>query len=388
VSGLPVDLRPHDDRDTLLLLDCARASIEPETAERIRARVEAGPNWDRLVALAQRHRLAPLLYAHLSRTCADAVPAPVLEFLREYSQKNSAFVLLLTGQLVRLLKTLEANGITAVAFKGPALALTLYGNVARRQFGDLDILVRPRDVAESARAIEAAGFEPLVPVRPAMRAQLLRHAYVQMFHSAGSRTLVELHWDIAEPHWAIRFDADAMWRRLETLALPGASARVPAAEDLLLLLCIHNVRHDADSLEGLCSIAALVRGTPDLDWDRVWRQAEDMRCRRILEFGLLLAEGLFDVPLPHAAAVPLSRSGALLAMARTAARHLVADAAPPRTWRRQVSFQMRLKDRRADRARYCGRILMSTPEDWAMLRLPRSLAFAYPLVRVLRLARK
>lgn len=388
MSGPPVDLRPRDDRDTLLLLDCARATIEPDTADRIRASVAAGPDWDRLVLLAQRHRLVPLLYAHLSQICGDAVPAPTLAFLRDYTQRNTAFVLLLTGQLARLLKILDANGITAVPFKGPALALTLYGNVARRQFADLDILVRPRDVPQAARLIESEGFEPLVPVAPAMRTRLLRHAYVQMFHSHDSRTLVELHWDVAEPHWAVRFDADAMWGRLQPMALPGAMAYVPGAEDLLLLLCVHNVRHDADSLEGICSIAALLRGTPDLDWPRVWRQSEQMRCRRILELGLLLAEGLFDVRLPPAAAAPLRRSGAPLAMAATAARHLVAGAAPARTWRRQVAFQMRLKDRPGDRARYCGRILMSTPEDWAVLRLPASLAFAYPLVRVLRLARK
>jgi hypothetical protein len=386
VNGPPVDLRPPDDRETRLLLDCARASIDPETADRIRAGVGAGLNWNRLIALAQRHRLAPLLYAHLNQCCADSVPAETLARLRDHSQRNTAFVLLLTGELVRLLKILEANGITAIPFKGPAVALKLYGNIARRQFADIDILVRPRDVWEAGRLIEAEGFEPVMPIPDAMRARLLRHSYVQMFHRGASRTLVELHWDIAERHWAIRFDADAMWRRLEPMALPGATASVPCAEDLLLLLCVHNVRHDADNLEGMCSIAELMR-TPGLDWARVWRQSEEMHCRRILEFGLLLAHGLFDVPLPPQAAAA-GRSPALLAMARTVVRNLVADDPPPKTWRRQMSFQMRLKDSRTDRARYCTRILTSTPDDWATVRLPEALSFAYPLVRAVRLARK
>jgi hypothetical protein len=208
-----------------------------------------------------------------------------------------------------------------------------------------------------------------------------------MFHHGTSRTLVELHWNIAEPYWAVRFDADAMWRRLEPMPLPGATAFVPCAEDLLLLLCVHGVRHGSDKLEGMCSIAELLRRTPDLDWDRVWRQSEEMHCRRILEFGLLLAAGLFDVPLPPQA-VAVGRSRALLGMARTTVRNLVADDPRPRTWLRQVSFQLRLKDNRADQARYCARILMSTPDDGAALRVPVSLSFVYPLVRAIRLARR
>jgi Uncharacterised nucleotidyltransferase len=388
VNDPRVDLRPHDDRETLLLLDCARATVDPETAERIRTRVSAGLNWNRLLALAQRHGLVPLLYAHVSRSCGAMMPVDVLAFLRDYSQENSAFGLLLTGELVRLLRVLEANGITAVPYKGPAIALKLYGTVARRQFADLDILVRKRDVWEAGRLIEAEGFEPERAIPRSMRARLLRHGYVRTFRCSASRAHLELHWDIAERYWAVRFDADAMWRRLEPMPLPGATAFVPCAEDLLLLQCVHGVRHGLDKLEGIGSIAELLRRTPDLDWPRVWRQSREMHCRRMLEFALLLAHGLFDVPLPPQAEAA-RRSPALLTMASATVRNLVAEEPPSRTWRQQMSYELRLKDSRADQARCCTRaLLMSTPDDWATLRLPEPLSFVYPLVRAVRVARK
>ena len=386
MNGPRVDLRPHDDRETLLLLDCARGTLDPETADRIRTRIDAGLNWSRLLALAQRHGLAPLVYAHLSQMSGVSVPAGTLAFLRDFAQRNTAFVLMLTGELVRLLKILEAGGITAIPYKGPALALKVYGNMARRQFGDLDILVRRSDVWKACRLIEAEGFEPVFPLPSTMRARLLSQWYVRTFHREASRTLLELHWDIAERYWAIRFDADAMWRRLEPMELSGATVFVPCAEDLLLMLCVHGVRHGSDKLEGIASIAELVR-TPGLDWERVWRESGEMHCRRILAFGLLLAHGLFDLPLPPQAA-DLSRSPALLAMAATVVRDFVADDPPPRTWRGQVSFQLGLKDSRADQARYWARAMTSTPDDWATLWLPEPLVFAYPLVRAVRLARK
>jgi Uncharacterised nucleotidyltransferase len=152
------------------------------------------------------------------------------------------------------------------------------------------------------------------------------------------------------------------------------------------MLCVHGVRHGSDKLEGIAGIAELLRA-PDLDWERLWRESGEMHCRRILAFGLLLAHGLFDVPLPPQAA-DVSRSPALLAMAATVVRDFAADDPPPRTWRRQVSFQLGLKDSRADQARYWARALTSTPDDWATLWLPEPLVFAYPLVRAVRLVRK
>jgi Uncharacterised nucleotidyltransferase len=387
VSGTLLDPTPHDDREMLLLVECARASVDAESAARVRGIVAAGLNWDRLLTLARRHGLAPLLYCHLRDVCASSVPAESSAALRDYVQKNGALAVLLAGELVRLLELLEASGITAIPYKGPALAVRLYGHVTRRQFGDLDILVRRRDVWEAGRVLEAQGFEPVIAVPETSHSRFVRQTYVRVFHRDAGRTVVELHWSIAEPYWAVRFDAEAMWPRLERMPLLNATVSMPCAEDLLLLLCVHSGRHGADKLEGPCSIAELLRQTPDLDWEQVWRRAGEMHCRRLLEFGLLLAHGVFDARLPVQAEA-VSRSRALLAMARRSVRDFSADEWPVPAWTRRVAAHLRLKDSRADQVRYCGRVWMSTPEDWAGLRLPESLAFVYPLVRAARLARK
>ena len=96
-----------------LLIECARASVEPERAEGIRDPAAAGLNWDRLLTLARRNGLAPLLYWHLQKICAASVPARPFASLRDYFHKNAAFSLLLTGELVRLLEVLHRHGIDA-----------------------------------------------------------------------------------------------------------------------------------------------------------------------------------------------------------------------------------------------------------------------------------
>ena len=39
-----------------------------------------------------------------------------------------------------------------IVYKGPALATALYGNVALRTFGDLDLLIREKDIARHGLA--------------------------------------------------------------------------------------------------------------------------------------------------------------------------------------------------------------------------------------------
>ena len=111
--------------------------VDPKRAERISELVAGGLDWQRLWKLSQRNGLSALLYFHLNRICAASVPSAQIDFLRDYFQKNSAFGLLLTGELVRLLKSFAENGIKAVPYKGPAIAVKLYGNLALRQFCDL-----------------------------------------------------------------------------------------------------------------------------------------------------------------------------------------------------------------------------------------------------------
>src|SRR2546426_10956064 len=66
--------------------------------------------------------------------------------------------LCLTGDLLSLLELFEARGIPAVPFKGPVLAVQAYGDVALREFRDLDILVTHRDITRARELLLARGF--------------------------------------------------------------------------------------------------------------------------------------------------------------------------------------------------------------------------------------
>jgi hypothetical protein len=369
-----------------VLLQCARVALDAERVSALRA-LAARADWDRVLDLAARHGLRPLLHRHASRACPDLVPADRLARLRDYFQKNGAFNLLLTGKLLQLLAVLGEHGVAAMPFKGPAIAASIYGHVALRQFCDLDVLVRERDVWRTSQVLEAQGFAPGLQVPAERRGTFVRHEYALPFHRDGGRTIVEVHWAVSPRAFGVRYDEDAIWGRAVAATLQGTPVRRPSDEDLLILLSVHGARHRWDKLENLVAIAELARHEA-LDWPYVWQQASRMHCRRMVAFALRLAHQLLDAPVPgeaHTAA----RSRSLDRLAQGVVRAAFADCVGPPNLARQALFYLRLKDGYVDRARACaGDLLLVTPDDWASVRLPGPLAVAYPLVRAARIARR
>ena len=94
----------------------------------------------------------------------------------------------------------------AAPYKGPALAVQLYGNVALRQFSDLDILVHPRDVLLARDLLLAEGYSPLPPLTEGQQAVLLRTQCNFPFTRESKRMIVELHWTVSAPNFARPFE--------------------------------------------------------------------------------------------------------------------------------------------------------------------------------------
>ncbi|MGH7231994.1 MAG: nucleotidyltransferase family protein, partial [Nitrospiraceae bacterium] len=143
---------------------CARISLGSDTASRLRTLFRQSVDWLYLLRLARQHGMTPLLYRHLSGTCADMVPKAVLDQLGEAFKENLQNNLLLTAELLTLMQMFERQGIAAVPYKGPVLAVSVYGNLALRQFRDLDIFVHKRDALKARDLLIERGYRPEFPL--------------------------------------------------------------------------------------------------------------------------------------------------------------------------------------------------------------------------------
>ena len=142
-----------------LLLLALRYGVNDRAGEDMTVLPGRPIDWPRLVEMASGHGVMPLLYRAFRKNYAHLVPREILSQFRLAYQNNTAWNLLLTAELQKIVNRLESNGIPCIPYKGPALAAQLYGDIALRQFGDLDILVRRRDVLKSRDLIAAMGYE-------------------------------------------------------------------------------------------------------------------------------------------------------------------------------------------------------------------------------------
>jgi hypothetical protein len=371
--------------ESALLLTCARASLDEVQKKRIQDLVSGSLDWDLVLQLADRHGLQPLLHSHLNFVCPDAVPEQQRQHLRVAFQRVSALNILLTHELQKLLTLFADNEVQAVPYKGPVLALQLYGNVALRQFSDLDILVHPRDVLRGRDLLLAEGYAQLPPLTDVQQAVLLRTQCNLPFTRDRNRMIVELHWTVSAPTFARPFETDDFWSRLLNAKLETVAIKVPASEDLLLALCIHGSKHLWERLAWVCDIAGLIATQTDLNWQELIGRARSTGSERMLFLGLRLAADLLEAPLPKHVEAALNADASVAALAHDVVRDLFTPALTRTGMSGYFRFQLRARRRLRDKLNYLRFTITPNEEDLVRLKLPRALTFIYYLVRPVRL---
>lgn len=378
---------PRLDPEVELLLYCGRARLEPETAARVQELSGGELDWRALLRLAQGHGLSPLLYHHLNALCPEVVPAPILAALQDSHKLNARHNLLMAARLLALLRLLAGHGISAVPWKGPLLAVQAYGDLALREFSDLDLLVRGEDALRARDVLVAQGYRLEQAPRPDLEAHFMR-SYRAFILLGPGRPRIDLQWALAPRSFAFALDLETLWPDLERSSLLGQEVWSLAAEDTVLALCAHDCRHLWNSFARLCDLAELVRANPDLRWDKVMGRARRSGGIRMLRLGLFLAQSLLDLELPSEVGRVVEADPALTGPAR----HVVTRLLGPLSGRPGIvecaRFHTRARERLRDRALYTL-YLATEPStgDWDYVRLPRGLHLLYSPLHLLRLLR-
>jgi hypothetical protein len=371
-----------------MLVLSARARLDVETSRRMARLLEAGLEWERLLSLAERHRLSTLLSWHLITTFADLVPPETLAGLKERLHYRAARNLLLAARLMEILDLFERNGIQAIPYKGPVLAAAVYGNLSLREFSDLDILVRRSDVERASRSMASLGYSLDVELTDWQQRSSLRDYCEHQFTHSVNETLVELQWAIVPPYFRIPLEYEGLWERAVTVEVAGRSVTTLCAEDLLLVLCIHGGKHQWESLEWVCGVAELIRVYEEIDWARVVEHASEIHARRVLFVGLSLAARLARAPIPDWLLKQIEDDVAVNRLALQVCRELFSEAEQQPLFQRSL-FHLRSKERWEDRVYHCLDLATRpTAKDWTFLSLPRGLSLLYYPARAVRLTQK
>lgn len=368
-----------------LLLCCARFQTGSEVGDAVRPPSRRGTDWTWLVRQTRWHGVLLPPPRFLPSTPLDGIPPAVLTEFAERARRIAHHNLFLTGQLVDLLGRFAAAGIAAVPVKGPTLAALAYGDLARRESFDLDILVRRQDVAAAVDLLRSLDYRADLVLSPGAEAARLATQYHRRL-ARNPGPVVELHWRFAPCYFPFALRPEQA--RLTQLRLGSATVHTLAPEHLLLVLAVHGAKHLWERLIWICDVAALIRNV-GLNWPDVISESGRLGVARVVRLSLVLARDLLAAPLPDAVDDWVEGDPGLAELAALARQRLFATERRPVESAERFRFYAKARERWRDKAR-CAFHTVATPTitDFQLAALPAGLHPLYYVVRPLRLVAK
>lgn len=222
-------------------------------------------------------------------------------------------------------------------------------------------------------------------------ASYLGYAYESQLAHPEDGICVDLHWRLTGNAFPFRLHYEQIRHRLQPVTLLGTTIHTLPSDDLLLYLCVHGAKHFWVNLGWICDVAELVRKRPEIVSESLLQRARSLGCERVLSLGLILAQGLLDIPLPRSLAHQMQRDPRVNALVRQMRQSLF-DQAHEKLGRSEAFIlKSRMRERFQDRTRQGlhGLVRMLRPNklDRSLATLPAAYSFLYYGLRPIRLIR-
>lgn len=283
--------------DKLILL-CAQNQIDVEIDLKIKSVILDISDWNYVLEMATRHRLKHLLFFHLNRICSEDVPDAVMRSLGNFFSSNVQKNLFMFGKLIEVLNVLKREKIEVLPYKGPVLALSAYGSLGFREFGDLDIFVHKEDVSKIKTVLMTIGYNPTIDLDEKEERKFIHTMRDYIFYNDENRITLEIHWRFPSIFFSLPEPNELFnWENCKTIDIQSNPIMTSLNEDMLLILCIHNAEHRWKRISLLCDLKEFINKN-EIDWLKVIFQSEKLGVKRLLGINFYLANDLLGLNIP------------------------------------------------------------------------------------------
>ena len=334
---MPHNQRPEPISDEIrFLITCCQTEPSQDDIELIEKTIRQSSSIlnppASILQLASRHGVLPLVYKTLKtfqdkKSLSTIDHRPSTEILAEQKQQHysssqlpitnyqlpenllvdlkSAYSqiarrnMLMTAELIHIMKLLRENNIEALALKGPALAQQAYDDITLRQYGDLDILVHRKDFRKIASLMMERDYTPLFPVDTFKGNKVMFDMNNDCpFYDRKRGLAVEIHWDFFRK-LALPTKQFSPWEHTVDVIINGTAITTLHPETHLLYHSLHGSKHIWERMNWIVDIDRFIRNVPGLDWEYIVTKAKALGALRMFLFGPALAQRFFNTPLPQ-----------------------------------------------------------------------------------------
>jgi len=228
----------------------------------------------------------------------NIIPPASLAELKAYYMMNSQKNILMSVELIHIMRLLKNHDIKALAFKGPALAQMTYKDITLRQYVDLDILIKKEDIYKIYNLLKAEGYKRFLDIAPAQEKVYIQYAHdVELIHPKKGIHL-EMHWSFLDEDYPMQVNLENFWKESQEIQLNGYPISTFSNENLIVYLSIHGSKHLWESIAWVKDIDLLIRKN-EIDWEQVIEKTDGTGFEKMVYLGLFLNASLFNTPLPN-----------------------------------------------------------------------------------------
>ena len=301
---------PYHSREIKLLLLLSRSELNSEQNLAVQGLLNQSLNWSYILEIAQKRKLAPLVFANLSGKYAHQTDESNYKLLKKILERYIRSNLLLTQSMIQLVNHFKGKGLTLIPFKGPVLSHIAYQKPFHRYFEDLDFLVSKNQFPRVCNEFLELGLVGNYLNDPDYYRQ-------SQFAARQTQMVLDLHYALTPTDCFIQIDTDRLISDLQPTVVNGSEVETFSVEDLLIILCVDAAKGYWRSIIRLVDISELLR-KQNVDWQKLELRARSLSALSLVEMGLMLTKKLLDAPVPedlkflHRSSVQLSVDEATL----------------------------------------------------------------------------
>jgi hypothetical protein len=293
--------------DTLVLELCKKTKNAHAIDEIIRKR---NFKLKYLFHIVDKHFIKPFV---LNELLKHSLPEPVKDIVVAEA-KSAVLETTLRNQMIkreffRIKSVFEEHGIDFMLMKGLSLDFT-----GIRTIGDLDILIREKDLIIADKLLKDTGYDYVGDVLNSLIKNNEKKDLVKQldwnnqfqYHNTRNRLLIELHTNLFERSRAYDFDLEILLSGIDMFWNgrqwdEDLQSFVFCNEDRLILMCLHTALKRSPytnqfALRNLLDISALIERK--IDWNRFITTSQQLRISSFIIFSLSLAIKLLSEEIP------------------------------------------------------------------------------------------
>ena len=286
-----------------IILSSIKIHPNPTEFEQLNELIPLVQDWDYLINTLIDRGIGPLFYTKLSLLPnSSVIPEAVKTKLQQVYYKTVSRSALLYEHFRKIAEAFVAQNIPVIGLKGIYLSEWLYQDIGLRQFSDIDLLVKEKDVSICISFLENMGFKKSeISLTEFILSRFIKdiiHYPAMVFKGLS----VELHIKLHSKNEKYNLKVSELWKNSIPVTINGANVLALNTTDMLIHLCLHLDKHfKTDHVQFTCFndiTNVLEKYAETLNWKEFTESCRLYYCEEIVFKYLVMVNKYMNATVP------------------------------------------------------------------------------------------